>query len=240
MYIENSKTIIRDGTEEEKRSAVDTLYTALDSALRLIHPYMPFLSEEMWQRLPRRPKDETKSIVMAAYPEYDASLNDPESERAYELILGCSKGIRSLISEYGIKEDAKAYVQAWDNEAYQTASSSASAIKTLSGKQLNNLSILEENESVPAGCAVYPVSASVAVFLDLKSKAEPEKEIGKLKPKIGKTSDAIKEQQRVLGTLGEKVSAHVRGLEEGKLRDLRSEMRMYEESLEKFEELKLG
>lgn len=119
VYIENSKSIIRDGTEEEKRSAIDTLYTALDTALRLVHPFMPFLSEELWQRLPRRPKDDTKSIVVASYPQYDAiaGLDDPESERAYELVLECSKGVRSLLSEHGIK-NARAFVQALNEEAY--------------------------------------------------------------------------------------------------------------------------
>lgn len=107
VYIENSKAIIRDGTEEEKRSAVDTLYTALEGALCMIHPFMPFLTEELWQRLPRRPDDKTKSIVVAAYPEYDASLDDPQSAAAYELVLGCSKGVRSLMSEYTIKDDGK-------------------------------------------------------------------------------------------------------------------------------------
>ena len=107
VYIENSKAIIRDGSDEEKRSAIDTLYTALEGALCLIHPFMPFLTEELWQRLPRRPNDTTKSIVVAAYPEHDAAMEDPESEAAYELLLGCSKGVRSLMSEYLIKEDGK-------------------------------------------------------------------------------------------------------------------------------------
>ncbi|KAI7596781.1 valyl-tRNA synthetase-like protein, partial [Hortaea werneckii] len=109
VYIENSKAIIRDGSEAEKKSALDTLYTALDDALRMMHPFMPFLTEELWQRLPRRPGDNTKSIVVAAYPQYDQSMDDPKSEHDYEIILGCSKGVRSLIQECSIKEDGKAF-----------------------------------------------------------------------------------------------------------------------------------
>jgi valyl-tRNA synthetase len=44
---------------------METLYTALEGALRLIHPFMPFLSEELWQRLPKRPGDTTPSITIA-------------------------------------------------------------------------------------------------------------------------------------------------------------------------------
>jgi valyl-tRNA synthetase len=107
VYIENSKAILQDGTEEEKRSAINTLYTALEGGLTMIHPYMPFLTEELWQRLPRRPEDKTPSIVLAKYPVYDASMDDPASEAAYELVLGVSKGIRSLMAEYSLKDEGK-------------------------------------------------------------------------------------------------------------------------------------
>ncbi len=107
VYIENSKSIIQDGTAKEQRSAKETLYTALEGALTLIHPFMPFLTEEMWQRLPRRPGDSTPSIVKAKYPVYDAKLDDPASEEAYELLLGISKGVRSLMADYSIKDEGK-------------------------------------------------------------------------------------------------------------------------------------
>ena len=66
VYIENSKAIIQEGSEQEKRSAMDTLYTTLEGALLMIHPFMPFLSEELWQRLPRRQGDTTPSITIAS------------------------------------------------------------------------------------------------------------------------------------------------------------------------------
>lgn len=110
VYIENSKAIIRDGTPEERESAIQTLYTALEAALTMIHPFMPFISEEMWQRMPRRPSDETKSIMIAKYPVYNAALDDPASETAYELVLDCVKAARSLTAEYAIKENADGMV----------------------------------------------------------------------------------------------------------------------------------
>jgi isoleucyl-tRNA synthetase len=53
---------------EVRRSAQQTLYTCLDSGLRLLHPFMPFVTEELWQRLPRRPNDPTPSIMVASFP----------------------------------------------------------------------------------------------------------------------------------------------------------------------------
>lgn len=76
----------------------------------MIHPYMPFLTEELWQRLPRRPGDSTPSIVKAAYPQYDERFDDPAAEAAYELVLDVSKGIRSLLAEYSIRDEGKGRV----------------------------------------------------------------------------------------------------------------------------------
>jgi valyl-tRNA synthetase len=116
VYLENSKAIIRDGTDEERASAIQTLYTTLEAALTLIHPFMPFLTEEMWQRLPRRPEDSTKSVMMAKYPTFNPALEDPKSEAAYELVLGCVKATRSLMAEYAMKEEAEGKSQIGTNE----------------------------------------------------------------------------------------------------------------------------
>lgn len=88
VFIENSKTIIQDGTPEEQASTQNTLYTVLDTSLRMLHPFMPFITEELWQRLPRRAGDETKTIMLAEYPEYDASLNFEKEAKEYELGVG--------------------------------------------------------------------------------------------------------------------------------------------------------
>ncbi|KAJ5551481.1 valyl-tRNA synthetase-like protein [Penicillium sp. DV-2018c] len=101
-----SKGTLQNGTEEEQSSARATLYMALEEGLKMIHPFMPFLTEELWQRLPRRPGDATPSIMVASYPEYNPNHDDPASEAAYELVLDCSKAIRSLMAEYSIREKA--------------------------------------------------------------------------------------------------------------------------------------
>ena len=75
--VASSETPVQEATKpmtdpsapaEVRRSAQDTLYTCLDLGLRLLHPFMPFVTEELWQRLPRRPSDPTRSIMLAAFP----------------------------------------------------------------------------------------------------------------------------------------------------------------------------
>jgi valyl-tRNA synthetase len=51
-----------------RKSAQQTLHICLDYGLRLLHPFMPFVTEELWQRLPRRPNDPTLSIMVSSYP----------------------------------------------------------------------------------------------------------------------------------------------------------------------------
>lgn len=53
-----------------QKSAQQTLYTCLDHGLRLLHPIMPFVTEELWQRLQRRPNDPTPSIMVSSYPTF--------------------------------------------------------------------------------------------------------------------------------------------------------------------------
>lgn len=59
-----------DAPASTRESAKQTLYTCVDHGLRLLHPFMPFVTEELWQRLPRRPGDLMPSIMLAKYPIY--------------------------------------------------------------------------------------------------------------------------------------------------------------------------
>jgi valyl-tRNA synthetase len=94
----------KDGNPAGQELVKQTLYTTIEGALLMIHPLTPYISEELWQRLPRRPGDKTTSICIAKYPTYDAELDDPKSEEAYELVMAVSRGVRSLMSQYAIKD----------------------------------------------------------------------------------------------------------------------------------------
>lgn len=71
-FIEHSKAIFdEEGTEEQNKSAKQDLCTAIEGDLTMIHPFMPLLTEELWQRLPRRKGDRIPSITVAAYPDQE-------------------------------------------------------------------------------------------------------------------------------------------------------------------------
>jgi valyl-tRNA synthetase len=240
VYIENSKAIIRDGTDEEKRSALDTLYTALEGGLTMIHPYMPFISEELWQHLPRRSEDKTPSIVLAKYPVYVAEMDDPASEEAYELVLGISRGVRSLVSEYSLKTEANIFIQAHTPTAGSTTTSQIQSIKSLCGKGVT-LNILSSSEARPSGCVLHTVSAEASVFLHVKGRVDIDAEISKASKKLDKVKSSIAKQKKTLEDPQylEKTTEKLQEVEQNKLTELEAEERGFVGTIEQFEAMKL-
>src|ERR1700716_1458222 len=100
--IELAKPALYDHrTPAEKAGAQSTLVTALEGALRLLHPFMPFVTEELWQRLPllRSRPGHPESIMIAHYPAHDPSLLDPEAEAEMALVARAIDGARSVRGE---------------------------------------------------------------------------------------------------------------------------------------------
>ncbi|KAM5477158.1 putative valine--tRNA ligase [Microsporum audouinii] len=242
VFIENSKTLLQaDADPAVQQSAKETLYTALEGALTLIHPVMPFVTEELWQRLPRRPNDETISIMKAAYPEYNPSFDDPAAETAYELILNTSKAIRSILAEYDVKTKGDVLIQAYDATSHKSITEEIASIKALSGKNIGELTALDaNNRTPPAGCVVSPVGAQAAVYLRVSDEVRLEQE-EKAKASLLKIQEAIKKQQAIMNApqWREKAKPEVRELEEKKLVDAQGEAARLEEQIRELEKLKI-
>ena len=244
VYIENSKSIIQDGSAAESESAQQTLYTALEGGLTLLHPFMPFLTEELWQRLPRRPCDECPSIVKARYPQYKAEFENSVSEEAYELILALSKAIRSLAASYDIKEGAQVFIKPHNELVLATSREQLPSIKSLGGKATygdsSSITILSLQDDEPSGCIPQAVGTSAAVFLVVKGRVDIDREIEKAKQRRDKVNEQIDKQQRIMNGDGwAKMKEEAQKAEKRKLEDAESEAALLEGSIEQFERLKL-
>ena len=231
-YIENSKSLL-EGPAEQKLSAQNTLYTALEAGLTMIHPFMPFLTEELWQRLPRRPGDKCPSIVIAKYPNYNPALHDPAAEEAYDLLLAISKGIRSLMATYAIKDSGHIAIQLATPTALETCTAELASIRSLSGKGVSEIAILSSRDPKPAGTVAYAVSSEAAVFLQVKGRVDIQAEIGKIQKRLERANEGVKKVRGVLEAEGyrEKVKGEVQELERKKLEDGVAEVRVLQESL---------
>ena len=210
----------------------------------MIHPFMPFLTEELWQRLPRRPEDSTPSIVIAQYPTYEEEMDDPNSEKAYELLLGVSKGIRSLAAEYAIKDSAEAIIQLSDASSLKLCTEELASIRSLSGKAIlsgGKINIISGEDAKPPGTVVDVVNASASVFLKIKGRVDIDAEIEKARKKLGTASEGAKKQRAKVHDeeWTKKAPASQQELEGKKLDNLEAEIRELEESIGRFETLKL-
>ncbi|KAF8496882.1 hypothetical protein F5888DRAFT_1794622 [Russula emetica] len=86
-------------------SAQQTLYTCLDHGLRLLHTFMPFVTEELWQRLSRRPNDATPSIMVSRYPIYENEFVFDEADKQFDLLFSGIRAGRSLPASYNLQPD---------------------------------------------------------------------------------------------------------------------------------------
>ena len=108
VFIEAIKPVV-DGegyTDAVKKTSKNVLYTALDYGLRLIHPFMPFVSEELFQRLGRRPGDAIESIMLAAFPEPNPEWKNEDAVQSFDTLNSVVKSIRSLATDYGLRAKA--------------------------------------------------------------------------------------------------------------------------------------
>lgn len=115
-------------------------------------------------------------------------------------------------------------------------------IKALSGKGLRSLSILENRDDLPAGCAVFPVSLMITVYLDVGTNAEVSDLIEKTQARLTKLADLVNRQRNLMATEGwaDKVSTAVKHSEEEKLSQADAQMRSLTSSIEQFRRLDIS
>jgi len=106
-YLEMIKPRLYSGDGAAKRSAQYVLQLVLKNILKMLHPFMPFITEEIWQRLPDR---EAESIMIAKFPEVDKKLIDSEAEKNLKNLQGLITAIRTIRSELNVPPDKKAKV----------------------------------------------------------------------------------------------------------------------------------
>ncbi|PDO11012.1 MAG: valine--tRNA ligase [Candidatus Reconcilbacillus cellulovorans] len=97
-YIEFSKLPLYGDDEEAKRRARSVLVYTLDRALRLMHPFMPFLTEEIWQHLPH----DGETIMLAEWPAYDPVFEAPDAVREMDLLKDVIRAVRNVRAEVGV------------------------------------------------------------------------------------------------------------------------------------------
>ena len=103
-YIELTKARLYSDDETQKNTALQVLVYVLDQTLRLLHPFMPFITEEIWQSLPH----EGEALIAAQWPVYTEALAFPKEESLMESVMSAIRSIRNRRAEMNVPPSTKA------------------------------------------------------------------------------------------------------------------------------------
>ena len=197
-YIELTKARLYDKENERAKStALYILSTVLEGTLRLLHPFMPFLTEEIWQKLPH----EGKSIMVAAWPQAEEAAMDNKAEAEMSAIMETIKAVRNLRAEVGAAPGRKSEVVLafadpslrevfGENEGYLHALAAAEPV-----------TFLNEKAAAPEN-AMAGVTEGFKIYLPLKGLIDVEKETARLTKEKEKLEKETKKLQGKLNNEG--------------------------------------
>lgn len=173
-----------------KASAQETLYTVLDQGLKLLHPFMPFVTEELWQRLPRRAGDEAPTIALTSYPSESAHAEwkDDDAKRNFTLLFDSVKTLRGVAMQYGLIKDLEMWLETTSPNVGEVLRAERSTIETLI-KGCRSIDVLTGSlettaAAIPPGCAVASVQAGLRAHLLVRGRIDVAAEVAKLDKKL--------------------------------------------------------
>ena len=234
-YIELIKDDLYRGGEERKLTAQYVLWVVLEHLLRLLHPFMPFITEEIWQALPGRKRSE--SIMTAEYPVTDPDRNFQSGAEEMELVMDVIKGIRNIRGEMEVppSREIRAILVCSSEESARLLKKNEVYIMSLA--RLSDLAIGRGIEK-PADASVQ-VAGDVEIVVPLKGLVNVEEEEKRLLKEIGKIDKDIDFLGKKLEnpSFAERAPADVVSKEKKKLEDFANKKNVLMESLEKIRRL---
>ncbi|MBF0293101.1 MAG: valine--tRNA ligase, partial [Nitrospinae bacterium] len=185
-YLELAKPRLY-GNEPGGESARHVMVHTLDNIMRLLSPIMPFVTEELWQKI----KPSGDYLALAQYPKADERLIDSQAEKTMSVVMGITVAIRNIRGELGVKPSVKlsAHARVKDNpEMERIITEQAPFIGKLSGAEIG---LMASSDPRPANTGLG-VAGDVEVFVNLEGvvdiaewKAKAQKELAKIEKEIG-------------------------------------------------------
>ncbi|EKM51310.1 uncharacterized protein PHACADRAFT_263357 [Phanerochaete carnosa HHB-10118-sp] len=238
IYIEAMKPMTDESASPEMReSAQQTLYTCLDHGLRLLHPFMPFVTEELWQRLPRRPDDSTPSIMLAQFPLFDKDYAFDGSD--FDLVFSAIRTGRSLAASYNLQSDIQLFIRVSNNKEAQLFESQAPTIVSLT-KGCKSAKVVRELGDVPPGSGSAVLTPTVVLYLLVRGLVDLDAEIAKCEKKLHLAQLNLDKIVKIESQADYEstVPADVRLMNEDKRKTFETEIDNLKTSIEMFEKIK--
>ena len=177
-YIELTKPRLNSGDEARARSAQQVLLYVLTDILKLLHPFMPFITEEIWQALPH----DGEALMIARYPEYTESLAFPAEERDFEMVMNAIRAVRSRRAEMNVPPSRKAhlFITTERQDAFRSGESYISKLAYAEQITISSALPADAEKMVSAVTEEAKLFMPMAELIDLdKERARLEKELEK-------------------------------------------------------------
>ncbi|KAF9617189.1 hypothetical protein IFM89_035071 [Coptis chinensis] len=229
--------------DSARSAARDTLWICLDNGLRLLHPFMPFVTEELWQRLPKTSGSCLKeSIMISEYPSVTKKWTNETTESQMDLVEGIVRSLRSLRSQLSPNErhqrrPAFVVCRTDKSEIIKTYELEISTLASLS-----SLEVLGEYDTRLAECGLEVVNEEITVYLELRGALNTEAELEKLRKRreeLQKQHENLKQMMSVAG-YKQKVAEHRQNEDVAKLEKLMRELNVIEERASNLERVIAG
>ncbi len=182
-YIELTKPRLNGDDEKAKENAQRVLLYVLTEILKLLHPFMPFITEEIWQALPH----EGEALMIAEYPKYKEQLHFPVDEVNFEMVMDAIKAVRARRSEMNVPPSRKSHLIIVTDKAKAFADGEKFICKLAYASQISVAAELPE--STDGMVSVITDNARMfmpmAELVDLeKEKARMEKELANARKQL--------------------------------------------------------
>ncbi|WP_038055540.1 valine--tRNA ligase [Thermodesulfobacterium hydrogeniphilum] len=190
-YLEASKIYLKD--KNYKDSTQKVLLEVLKTSLKLLHPFIPFITEEIWQYLLEK---ETEHIIIAKYPEFDDSKVDKNTEKLIQFLQEFIVNIRNIKSEYNLtsKTNLNIIFKSDDINLLNLIEKEKEIIKFLA--KIENIVLLKDYKKEKGDISV--VLSEGEIFVNLKDLIDVEKEIRRLTKEREKIEKKLSQIERKL------------------------------------------
>lgn len=194
-YIELVKGVLYSEDEKAKGIVYNVLNTVLQTGLKLLHPVMPFITEEIFTTL-----TDGESIVVSNWPEYNEALRDDKAEKDMDFIIEAIKGLRNVRAEMNVPPSRKAKVIAYTtSEAKKAFESGVNYIEKLASA--SEVAFIADKNEVPEN-AVSLVVKGGELFMPLLDLVDKEKELERLNKEKKKLEGEVERIDKKLSNQG--------------------------------------
>jgi valyl-tRNA synthetase len=230
-YIEMAKLRLKD----EESSPLPLLAYVLDTSLRLLHPFMPFITEEIWQNLKQRMPEgsfNSEVLIVAPYPVANEKAVDPDSERIMESLIEIVRSIRNARAEYKVATSKWIEGHVYANELEPALNAQAEAISVLSRTRPLTISSRESRQQSKEKALVMVLKES-EVVLPWAGIVDTAAEISRLEKEMGSTRTEIERLEQRLKDQAflSKAPAHVVEKERERLQSYNDKVARLEQEL---------